>query len=53
LYPRLGRTMEWDIAAGQAVLVAAGGTVCDLQGVALRYGKPSFENPHFVAKGLG
>lgn len=53
LYPRLGRTMEWDIAAGQAVLVAAGGSVRDLQGAALRYGKPGFENPHFVAKGVG
>ena len=53
LYPRLGRTMEWDIAAGQAVLVAAGGSVCDLHGAALRYGKPGFENPHFVASGLG
>ena len=52
LYPRLGRTMEWDIAAGQAVLVAAGGMVSDLQGAELRYGKLGFENPHFVAKGL-
>lgn len=52
LYPRLGRTMEWDIGAGQAVLVAAGGSVRDLQGAALRYGKPGFENPHFVARGL-
>lgn len=50
MYPRLGRTMEWDIAAGQAVLVAAGGTVCDLHGATLRYGKPGFENPHFVAR---
>ena len=53
LYPRLGRTMEWDIAAGHAVLVAAGGTVTDLQGAPLRYGKPGFDNPHFVAVGLG
>lgn len=51
LYPRLGRTMEWDIAAGHAVLAAAGGTVTDLQGRPLRYGKPGFENPHFVASG--
>lgn len=52
LYPRLGRTMEWDIAAGHAVLLAAGGSVNDLQGAPLRYGKPGFENPHFVAAGL-
>ncbi len=52
LYPRLGRTMEWDIAAGHAVLAAAGGTVCDLSGQALGYGKPGFDNPHFVAAGL-
>ena len=51
LYPRFGRTMEWDIAAGHAVLAAAGGSVCRLDGVALRYGKPGFENPHFVALG--
>jgi 3'(2'), 5'-bisphosphate nucleotidase len=52
LYPRLGRTMEWDIAAGHAVLLAAGGRVTTLQGEPLRYGKPGFENPHFVAQGL-
>ena len=52
LYPRLGRTMEWDTAAGHAVLQAAGGQVLDLQGAPLRYGKPGFENPHFVAQGL-
>jgi len=52
LYPRFGRTMEWDIAAGHAVLLAAGGRVCTLQGEPLRYGKPGFENPHFVAEGL-
>ena len=49
LYPRLGRTMEWDIAAGHAVLAAAGGQVTALDGSPLRYGKPGFENPHFVA----
>lgn len=52
LYPRLGRTMEWDIAAGDAVLRAAGGqvrTVAD--GQVLRYGKPGFDNPHFAASG--
>jgi 3'(2'), 5'-bisphosphate nucleotidase len=51
LYPRLGRTMEWDIAAGHAVLLAAGGRVNDLSGQPLRYGKPGFDNPHFAAWG--
>ena len=52
LYPRLGRTMEWDIAAGHAVLAAAGGSVCRADdGGPLVYGKPGFENPHFVAAG--
>ncbi len=52
LYPRFGRTMEWDTAAGDAVLRAAGGRVTDLEGRPLCYGKPGFENPHFVAWGL-
>ena len=52
IYPRLGRTMEWDTAAGHAVLRAAGGEVRDLGGAPLRYGKRGFENPHFVAQGL-
>ena len=52
LYPRLGRTMEWDTAAGHAIIVAAGGSVETLDGRALAYGKPGFENPHFVARGL-
>jgi 3'(2'), 5'-bisphosphate nucleotidase len=51
LYPRLGRTMEWDIAAGHAVVAAAGGHVECLDGAPMRYGKPGFENPHFVARG--
>jgi len=52
LYPRFGRTMEWDIAAGHAVLAAAGGRVDTVAGAPLRYGKPGFENPDFVACGL-
>jgi 3'(2'), 5'-bisphosphate nucleotidase len=52
LYPRLGRTMEWDIAAGQAVLEAAGGSVCTLDGQQLGYGKDGLDNPDFVARGL-
>jgi 3'(2'), 5'-bisphosphate nucleotidase len=51
LYPRFGRTMEWDTAAGQAVLEAAGGSVATFAGAPLRYGKPRFENPDFVARG--
>ncbi|SMF61393.1 3'(2'),5'-bisphosphate nucleotidase CysQ [Allosphingosinicella indica] len=51
VYPRWGRTMEWDTAAGHAVLEAAGGRVLDLAGDPLRYGKPGFENPHFIAWG--
>jgi 3'(2'), 5'-bisphosphate nucleotidase len=53
LYPRFGRTMEWDTAAGQAVLEAAGGRVQTLDGTPLAYGKPGFANPDFVACGLG
>ena len=53
LYPRHGRTMEWDIAAGHAVLAAAGGGVWLIDCSApLGYGKPGFENPHFYAAGL-
>ncbi len=51
LYPRLGRTMEWDTAAGHAVLSSAGGGVTRLDGTPLLYGKTGFENPHFVAHG--
>jgi 3'(2'), 5'-bisphosphate nucleotidase len=51
LYPRLGPTMEWDTAAGHAVLSAAGGQVVDPDGQPLRYGKPQFRNPWFVASG--
>lgn len=49
LYPRLGRTMEWDTAAGHAVLRAAGGFVDAFEGGPLTYGKPGFENPFFIA----
>jgi 3'(2'), 5'-bisphosphate nucleotidase len=50
-YPRLGRTMEWDTAAPQAVLEAAGGAVLTMDGNPMLYGKPGFENPHFVCWG--
>jgi 3'(2'), 5'-bisphosphate nucleotidase len=51
LYPRTGRTMEWDTAAGHAVVLFAGGSVTDMQGNELTYGKPGFENPHFIVRG--
>jgi len=51
IYPRLGRTMEWDTAAGHAIVEAAGGKVTRLDGEPLRYGKPGFENPHFIVRG--
>lgn len=51
IYPRFGRTMEWDTAAGHAILAAAGGTVRTTEGDELRYGKDDFKNPHFVARG--
>jgi 3'(2'), 5'-bisphosphate nucleotidase len=52
LYPRFGPTMEWDTAAGHAVLRAAGGSVETLDGKELRYGKPDFRNPAFIARGI-
>ncbi|MGB0921789.1 MAG: 3'(2'),5'-bisphosphate nucleotidase CysQ [Alphaproteobacteria bacterium] len=51
LYPRHGRTMEWDTAAGDAVLRAAGGTMTKMDGSPFTYGKPQFENPFFIARG--
>jgi 3'(2'), 5'-bisphosphate nucleotidase len=52
VYPRLGPTSEWDTAAGQAVLEAAGGRVTDLAGVPLRYNTgEQVLNPHFIAYG--
>jgi 3'(2'), 5'-bisphosphate nucleotidase len=57
VYPRFGRTMEWDTAAGDAVLRAAGGMTVDLDGNPFRYGKThqahdsDFANGHFIAWG--
>jgi 3'(2'), 5'-bisphosphate nucleotidase len=53
IYPRHGRTMEWDTAAGHAVLMAAGGSVTRIDGSPFIYGKSGedFANPFFVAKG--
>ncbi|MBK5926299.1 3'(2'),5'-bisphosphate nucleotidase CysQ [Rhodobaculum claviforme] len=54
LYPRLGRTMEWDTAAGHAVLAGAGGEVVRFDDhTPLRYGKPGYENPFFIAHAPG
>lgn len=52
LYPRLGPTMEWDIAAGHAILLAAGGALAQWDGAPLRYGKlaQGLKNPGFLAK---
>lgn len=56
IYPRFGRTMEWDTAAGDAVLRAAGGMTVDLDGQPLHYGKTGradqadFANPDFIAR---
>ena len=50
LYPRLGRTMEWDTAAGHAVLAGAGGKVVRFDDLTpLMYGKDGFANPFFIA----
>ncbi len=51
LYPRFGPTSEWDIAAGHAVLAAAGGSVRTLDGAEMTYGKPDYRNPEFIARG--
>ncbi len=51
LAPWLAPTMEWDTAAGHAVRIAAGGQVAGPDGAPLRYGKPQFRNPSFVASG--
>jgi len=51
LYPRFGRTMEWDTAAGHAILLAAGGKVLTTEGNPLSYGKreQGYANPPFIA----
>ena len=59
VYPRFSRTMEWDTAAGDAVLRAAAGETRTLDGELLTYGKRSqphdadFANPYFIASGAG
>ncbi len=52
VYPRLGPTREWDTAAAHALVWAAGGAVCDLDGKPLRYNtREQLLNPFFVAFG--
>ncbi len=51
IYPRAGHTMEWDTAAGDAVLRAAGGRMTDWDGAPFVYGKPGFHNTAFIARG--
>jgi 3'(2'), 5'-bisphosphate nucleotidase len=53
IYPRFGPTNEWDTAAGQGVLEAAGGEVVTTDGAPLSYGKQGFRNPHFIARSKG
>ena len=54
LYPRVGRTMEWDTAAGHAVLAGAGGQVVRFDDHSpLRYGKEGYANPFFIAHAPG
>ena len=49
VYPKFGPTMEWDIAAGHALIRAAGGEISTLDGKVLEYAKEDFENPQFIA----
>lgn len=51
IYPRFGRTMEWDTAAGHVIVEEAGGRLATVDGKPLMYGKPGFENPPFIAYG--
>lgn len=51
IYPRAGTTMEWDTAAGHAVLSAAGGRVTNWDDTPFVYGKPDFRNGPFIARG--
>lgn len=54
IYPRVGRTMEWDTAAGHAVLTGAGGAVVRFDDhTTLKYGKEGFANPFFIAYAPG
>ena len=50
IYPRIGTTMEWDIAAGDAILRNAGGKIKTLDGRVMKYGKRNFKNKSFIAR---
>ena len=49
IYPKFGETMEWDTAAGHAVLNAAGGKIVELDEKIMQYGKAGFKNNNFIA----
>ena len=49
IYPRYGKTMEWDIAAGHSILKTAGGMVLDHNLKSMKYGKENFMNSSFIA----
>jgi 3'(2'), 5'-bisphosphate nucleotidase len=51
VYARFSPTMEWDTAAGDAILRAAGGQMCSWEGGPFRYGKPGYRNGGFIAWG--
>lgn len=51
LYLRFGRTMEWDTAAADCIVVEAGGSVTDFKGSPLQYNKPDLSNPDFLVRG--
>ena len=50
IYPRIGTTMEWDIAAGDAILRKAGGKIKTLDGKIMKYGKRNYKNKSFIAR---
>ncbi|NVO02296.1 MAG: 3'(2'),5'-bisphosphate nucleotidase CysQ [Bacteroidetes bacterium] len=49
IYPRYGTTMEWDIAAGHAIINASGGKILQINGEAMQYNKEDLRNPFFIA----
>mgnify|MGYP001014737925 CR=1 FL=1 len=49
IYPRLGRTMEWDTAAAHIILTESGGHIAQVDGTPLLYNKENLLNPHFIA----
>jgi 3'(2'), 5'-bisphosphate nucleotidase len=53
LYPRLGPTMEWDIAAAHAVVAGAGASMSDVDGNPIRYNKENLLNPYFLVSAPG